>query len=474
MAKTVFQNSMVAHVWAQQNQSNGKSNNGQFFFRDSMLFSYGSHFLVGKIITGLGKGSANVALLNTDSYSISTSRHQRMAKGAVRHFEHVYLLPDLTKLANQFNFNSIQPYGKGARDDIKNYIKTHKGLGDNAALFLLAYVGIKDAKHCLSFLRREGTRLADKASAAIAKREKDKALGDAAMMAKQSIEQIADNISKLGDYALPNNAKRLFHAHKAAKAAKRVRQAKAVWEALKLVRGEIKRRGAKKARIDANRYMRGLIQNVRTAFTQLEMRYTEGESLPASHLRTMSRSFSDAAHMGLGRGMSQATRDKLGNFANDIGEAGKIVQAREDAEALEKAKADLDKWKRGENGLFRGHTFYHLPVTYLRAVNVARDDNGMIVKGELETTKGASVPLTHAVRAFRFLKLCKERGQGWHHNGHSLRVGHFQVDRIEPNGDFKAGCHDITWAEVERVAKELGVFDASASDIGLESTREVA
>lgn len=85
-------------------------------------------------------------------------------------------------------------------------------------------------------------------------------------------------------------------------------------------------------------------------------------------------------------------------------------------------------------------------------------------KGDtLQTSLGAEVPLEHAVKAFRFVKLIRERGEGWQRNGHSVRVGHFTVDRIEASGDFHAGCHFIRWAECERLARDLGVFDAAPS-----------
>lgn len=38
--KTVFDNRQVAHVWAQQNQSQGRYSNAQFYFRDRTIFSY--------------------------------------------------------------------------------------------------------------------------------------------------------------------------------------------------------------------------------------------------------------------------------------------------------------------------------------------------------------------------------------------------------------------------------------------------
>ena len=110
----------------------------------------------------------------------------------------------------------------------------------------------------------------------------------------------------------------------------------------------------------------------------------------------------------------------------------------------------------------------------LRAIDVERDDSGTITGGTLQTSQNASVPLPHAVRVFQFVKLVKERGTAWERNGRTVRVGHFTVDRIEPTGSFKAGCHNIAWAEVERVAQALGVFDLPATDAATVPSREAA
>jgi hypothetical protein len=86
------------------------------------------------------------------------------------------------------------------------------------------------------------------------------------------------------------------------------------------------------------------------------------------------------------------------------------------------------------------------------------------VKGEtLETSLGADVPLSHAVRVFRFVKACRDKGEAWVRDGHSLRVGAFTVDRIEACGDFVAGCHRIAWSEVERIARQLGLIEGETA-----------
>jgi hypothetical protein len=80
--KTVFHNSMVAHVWAQQSQSEGRSNNGNFYFRDRVIYSYGSHFPIACFLTNW-RGEKAV-LITQESRSMSTGIHQTKVARALR------------------------------------------------------------------------------------------------------------------------------------------------------------------------------------------------------------------------------------------------------------------------------------------------------------------------------------------------------------------------------------------------------
>ncbi len=71
----------------------------------------------------------------------------------------------------------------------------------------------------------------------------------------------------------------------------------------------------------------------------------------------------------------------------------------------------------------------------------------------IETTKGAEVPLKDAVRLLPFLRA----GRPYKHNGHSLYVGQFRIDEIDEAGNLKAGCHEISKVEIERLASQLGL-----------------
>lgn len=131
---------------------------------------------------------------------------------------------------------------------------------------------------------------------------------------------------------------------------------------------------------------------------------------------------------------------------------------RERMEALRVTQAeDFAAWSAGEG--------YRVPSGY------SADDKGAAYvrrytqgdTDELQTSLGASVPWAHAVKAFRFIKLCKEQGKAWSKNGHVVRVGHYQVDSIDAEGNMHAGCHYFAWEHMEALAKRQGVFEQGSS-----------
>ena len=89
--KKVFNTAMTAHVWAQNEQSDGRNSGRSLFFEGPTLYSYGYHFKVGEHRTA-ADGSA-VVLLNADSYSTTTGRHKRHARRAIPAGVAVFTLP---------------------------------------------------------------------------------------------------------------------------------------------------------------------------------------------------------------------------------------------------------------------------------------------------------------------------------------------------------------------------------------------
>lgn len=67
--RTTFDNTMTAHIWAQQSQSTGKSSNGNLHFADSVLYSYRTP--IGRFIQTTDGRRA--VLVTSNTYSATTS-----------------------------------------------------------------------------------------------------------------------------------------------------------------------------------------------------------------------------------------------------------------------------------------------------------------------------------------------------------------------------------------------------------------
>lgn len=88
--KTVFSGAEIDHVWAHQKATSGRCSGKNVFFDGPVIFSYGRHFpmarLVGKGGKPLKKDEAPAAvLITTRKYSVSTASHQSDVRSAVRH-----------------------------------------------------------------------------------------------------------------------------------------------------------------------------------------------------------------------------------------------------------------------------------------------------------------------------------------------------------------------------------------------------
>ncbi len=88
--KEVYHASELVHVWARQTQEYGRNSHGNFYFRGSEIYSYGSHFCIAKIIKKpKADGTGGVVLVTTRTYSNTTSAQVWATKAAVRHMKNV-------------------------------------------------------------------------------------------------------------------------------------------------------------------------------------------------------------------------------------------------------------------------------------------------------------------------------------------------------------------------------------------------
>lgn len=126
----------------------------------------------------------------------------------------------------------------------------------------------------------------------------------------------------------------------------------------------------------------------------------------------------------------------------------------ESAKRAEKQKEYLSAWLRGEDTGYM--SLYDVPVQ-LR-----------IVGDEIETTKGARFPVSHAKRGLALVRAVMSRGEEWHTNGHTCHLGHYSLDRITPDGTVYAGCHVVPFASIERIASAVDAYVVPASQASAE------
>lgn len=80
------------HVWAQQEYERGENSGGRtVFFEGAALYSYGYHFPMACFL--VGKDGGRGVVLNNDRYSVTTSKHQSITRGAISHVRPRFYLP---------------------------------------------------------------------------------------------------------------------------------------------------------------------------------------------------------------------------------------------------------------------------------------------------------------------------------------------------------------------------------------------
>ena len=110
-------NSTVAHAWA--NQTGKHKYGSNFYYEDEVIYSYGHHYAVGRLIK---VGDKHVALINNRPYSSSTNRHIRIAEDAVSHLEKFHVCkvepPHWREIDQKFHEVNLQDY----RDRIDSHL----------------------------------------------------------------------------------------------------------------------------------------------------------------------------------------------------------------------------------------------------------------------------------------------------------------------------------------------------------------
>lgn len=328
--KTVFADSSeVFHLWAHRSQDSARYAKGNVYFEGAALYSYGSHYLCGFMI------GDSVAFLNSDSYSVTTSKHQRMAWHATRHLTQ-YHMPELTALYSVLSLADAEgtpakkrklakAYERAAKDgnlggigyagsrEVRAYQKLREWLVANPAAardsaadgvaFLAARIGFSAGEVASAI--REGERKAQAREAATAKRERERQDSEGKRIAALSLESFRaewpdDGRDIWGEkrdfygrrdskpYALrqmEDYGRELSRLHKRAKAAGYNRRAAALWSHVKAYRAHIAGRNDRIIAAHRRERARELMAWRRGEGKRPNIYSFSAESFPAIHAR---------------------------------------------------------------------------------------------------------------------------------------------------------------------------------------------
>lgn len=83
MKKVFNDQSAIAHLWANQSQTEARNSNNSFYFYGPTIYSYGSHFAIAKHVTN--EAGEIATLFTTRGYSNTTAKHINITRQAARH-----------------------------------------------------------------------------------------------------------------------------------------------------------------------------------------------------------------------------------------------------------------------------------------------------------------------------------------------------------------------------------------------------
>lgn len=347
--KQVFRDAdEVAHVWAQQTQNFGRTSTHNVYFRGRTIYSYGEHF---PLASFLDTPKGRVILINSRTYSTSTSRHQSSARSAVWHSSmDMFRIP-----LDERDRHGISPA------DFHNYV--HRVLmAEKPEEGYYADIYTKRVQDDHDYLRKHWEKI------------------------------IADSLERAAN--------------------KRVKP---------------------ENREAAANHAKAMVENMRRWCVLWDLDW----KLP--NLDDQEEFFADIKR----RAEEEAERI----------EAERLERQRKELEALEeRRKRDAEEWQLWREGKRRD-----CPGSWAIGgdkITVYHGEEG----DEVVTSRGASVPLDHALRAWPIILMAYKLGRAGKPKGdQGFRMGYYTLDSIAKDGTLEIGCHRIPKGEVLRVARLLGL-----------------
>ena len=472
MAK--YDNAMVAHVWAQQTKESGESNNGNMWFAGRTIYSYGVHFPLATILPD------GAAFVNSDSSSRTTNgKHKPAVRRALGYDRpRTFYVPDLRALMS--SLDSVDGSGLvdkahgGSRARLVEYLEAQwAALSDDAGAYLLRASGSRAA---WSNWKAERARKAETLAKRNASRAKRAALALARETAAVPVDMVRlrmiEQATRGNDYGresrLNSSVSVYVDAWRDAPTGTKLKAA--LWERVKLAR-ELRARLLRNSPERFNR-TRGAIVTLRRIWAG-----DYGAQQTGTPTAELNAALSEirAIREALEAHGPRQLRERAGERLEALAAVVERLEREREAARMAEQQAEREAWL--SNAPDAPRRAYHLADerggALIRALG-AEVEGCRVVAGTLETSQGATVPLRHAARVFAFVRGVRDSGKAWSaaEAGRTIHVGHFRVDRVEPSGDFVAGCHRINWNETERLSRELGLWDCPATALASDDDGE--
>jgi hypothetical protein len=129
--------------------------------------------------------------------------------------------------------------------------------------------------------------------------------------------------------------------------------------------------------------------------------------------------------------------DDLTESALKADKEAKALEKIRRAERIKEQAEALENWRNGLD------VRNHFEITALRI----KDD-------VIETSRGARIPLEHAIKFWGLIKAWHEKGTSYVKSNHSIHLGNYAVNRFE-NDILTVGCHQIPYSEIQNIANQL-------------------
>ena len=378
MAKTVYTGQEVPHIFATRPDAIARNSNRTLFCENGVLYSY--------------RHSAPIAawhngriLINTDRYSVTTSKHQSWLRYAVRHLESVHL-PDLRDVL-----------GNPSRDGCAAYIA-------------------KRAKEIDALREKAGRARSEWRKAAIGAEIAELENACAYVWKERAGQKTPWQNAIAADKKARDNAAKARYA---------------------------------RARLELESGLENAARILESAERRMERERPDGFYILENAQRDIARLDSMGAAKGLGLGstatFTDAARLMGKTWAKDCTRLAQAVVAFADSlqPRIERARAEFDRAQRLSNAEKIAEWLAGARVAYPNGLPVAC----RVIGGDtVETSRGARVPLADALRLAGLAKECREKGRGLDLRG--VAVGQYVGTRIDSTGTLVVGCHSIPWESI--------------------------